>query len=411
MVKGAKILGFMFNAQKSLFPVSWSFEPGIPDRHIPETWVTLMLGTHKELTNGRGGGREPYISLWDDEGRRLGQHWVENYKYIPDNNDLNKHVYKIQHLQNRDPSRTTRYVMISQFKLDDICLAAVQVSNGKESTVWHGDLGEYCGVEWFLSERSLPGKPDLKPKCIWLRSEKGGARSISWHTNDMLGTPSKLEQYKKDQKKYLCESTPRFGWWYNLGPSATPPFYRPPLKYAFDKEAKQEGGMLSPTDTFDMKLNHFDKDVAWMNNPAGTWDKMTGTEILKLGKRSQQPEPESPEAQQPEASNSTERRDIKRRGFNKDPSHLIITEAEGHEASLVCNSSSSYGWDVASRREGKYCDMTVRKLYDLCDSIHKSNCFDLERKVLVGHGGISARGEVSALGVPKKAYDSTAHWK
>lgn len=46
-------------------------------------------------------------------------------------------------------------IMLSQFKMDNVCISAVQVFNRKESTVWYGNLGHYCGVAWFLSEGLL----------------------------------------------------------------------------------------------------------------------------------------------------------------------------------------------------------------------------------------------------------------
>ncbi|KAE9583580.1 hypothetical protein CGMCC3_g187 [Colletotrichum fructicola] len=149
----------------------------------------------------------------------------------------------------------------------------------------------------------------------------------------MLGTPSKIQMYRKDQHKYLCRSTPRFGWWRRLEPDGTVPFFKPPLQYDVDKETGLEGCDKSPELAVDRVV--WDKGVY-------TRPKIKSTKTIKELRRSI-PEP---------AQNRPENVLTKRRGSNRDPSHLIVTEAEGHEASLVCNSTTSDGWDVVSLREG-----------------------------------------------------------
>lgn len=101
----------------------------------------------------------------------------------------------------------------------------------------------------------------------------------------------------------------------------------------------------------------------------------------------------------------------KRQGTNPDITHLIITRAEEHAASLVCNSTTSYCHDVVFLHEKTYCDMTVKRLYNLCDDVLKESCFDVERRTLIGRGGINARGEISAVGIPQKRYKTAAHWE
>ncbi|KAL0932602.1 uncharacterized protein CTRU02_211565 [Colletotrichum truncatum] len=381
---GARILGFLFDKDKSIFPFRWSFDEGIPEKHIPETWVTLVSGDGGSM--GHASAIEPYITLWDDEGKRVGQHWAERTRFLWQGGDLSKYVYKIPNVHNRDPMVTAKYVMISQFAYDSlICLAAVQVSNGNLSTTWYGDLAAYCGARWYLSERRVGS---AYPKCVWLSAEdeaENGARAISFHANDMLGTPSKILHYRMDQEKYLCRSTPRFNYWNNLQPDGTVPFYLPPLQYEIDQETGLEGRDKDPERAVDRYK----------------WDKHVYIKPSVKGLRSLAPR----------VGNSTRTNPQRQQGFNRDTSHLLVTESEGHEASLVCNSTTSYGWDIASLKEKKYCDMTIRKLYDLCSSVYTKNCFDLERKILIGHGGINSRGEVSSIGVAEKAYKKTSHWK
>ncbi|KAI8292733.1 hypothetical protein K4K60_000089 [Colletotrichum sp. SAR11_57] len=138
----------------------------------------------------------------------------------------------------------------------------------------------------------------------------------------MLGTPSKIQMYRKDQHKYLCRSTPRFGWWRRLEPDGTVPFFKPPLQYDVDKETGLEGCDKSPELAVDRVV--WDKGVY-------TRPKIKSTKTIKELRRSI-PEP---------AQNRPENVLTKRRGSNRDPSHLIVTEAEGHEASLMWQMSYS----------------------------------------------------------------------
>jgi len=91
---------------------------------------------------------------------------------------------------------------------------------------------------------------------------------------------------------------------------------------------------------------------------------------------------------------------------NRNESHLVITEHKGHSAAQVCNSKSSSGWDVVSLEEKKFCDISNKKLYDLCDKKKKTGCFDVNKRLLV-QGGLHTR---SPGGFPKKQYKTSSHW-
>ncbi|TDZ16016.1 hypothetical protein Cob_v010994 [Colletotrichum orbiculare MAFF 240422] len=382
LTPGNRTLGFLFDDHQKAYPINWSWDMGIPDKHIDETWVTIMLGSGLRLDGA--GGKTPYVTLWDDEGKRVGQHWPADDAQLWNNDKLSDKTFKIQHAHARDKMVTAKYVMISLFDGDGLCLSAVQVSNGLESTTWYGDMGQYCGMQWYLSERKL-GHGLPAPKCVWLATDLGYSSSLHWHVPDVYGTRSKLAGYLMDQQKYMCHSTPRFAEWRGLTADGIIPFFKPVLQYEVDAETGLPGRDKTPEDAVDK--------IQWNKNA------------------NRFPSPHFGRSLSSTIQNETQTSSSRKRGFNPNTGHLIITEQEGHEASLVCNSTTSYGWDVVSLRERKYCDMTVRKLYHLCDSGRQENCFDVDKEKLVGKGGINARGEVSLLGVPEKRYTSRTHWK
>ncbi|KAK1981551.1 hypothetical protein LZ30DRAFT_592430 [Colletotrichum cereale] len=385
MVAGRKILGILIGINDYIFNVEWSHDRGIPSQHVNYTLVTFMLGDERGA-----GGHEPVIELYDDNGNGIGVRTSRKHNEISKNNELDDHIIHVAHDVHHNPMETPKYMVLNQWSADAVCLSAVQVSNGKLSTVFFGDVGAFCGQSWFLSRRRLDANLP-HPKCVWLDADgtdNFNARTMTFHLNDMLGTPDKIKMYREN-KDYLCKSTPRFAYWKKLYPSAEIPVFKPPLLYNSDAITGLEGRDKDPELAID-KLK-WDKNA--ITDPEQTLEdkRKRSSTAAELAAR--------------------EKKLAKRSGTNMDTSHLIITRAEGHEASLVCNSTSSYGYDAVSLREKAYCDMTVKRLYNLCDGIYKENCFDLEKRVLVGHGGINARGEVSAIGVPVKRYESADHWE
>ncbi|KAK2002764.1 hypothetical protein LX36DRAFT_727715 [Colletotrichum falcatum] len=385
MVAGRLILGILVGINNYIFNVQWSHDKGIPSQHVNYTLVTLMIGDDRGA-----GGHEPTIELYNDKGVMVGTRISRDHNEISRYNDLDDNIILIQHDKDTDPTETPKYVVLYQWSDDAVCISAVQVSNGKLSAVFFGDWGALCGQSWFLSRRRLD-KNLPHPKCVWIDSDHTdnfNARAMSFHLNDMLGTPDKVKMYRENTD-YMCRSTPRYAFWKNLWPDSEIPIFKPPLQYERDKITGLEGRDKDPKLAIDTVK----------------WDKYAYTDP--------EPLPRDKRKRSSTASKPKDKRKnlAKRSGTNADTSHLVITRAEGHEASLVCNSTTSYGYDVVSLREKAYCDMTVKRLYNLCDNIYKSNCFDVDRKVLVGHGGINARGEVSAVGVPVKRYESADHWE
>ncbi|KAK1525681.1 uncharacterized protein CCOS01_08099 [Colletotrichum costaricense] len=249
--------------------------------------------------------------------------------------------------------------------------------------MWFHDKGiptehvDHTLVTIMLGDESGAGghQPQMEPY------DDLNARAMSFHLNDMLGTPDKVEMYKE----YLCNSTPRFSFWYQLRPGANLPHFKPPLEYKRDAITGQEG-----------RDKHTQREVDKVK-----WDKMADHDPRPIVTRSLT-----------ESERKAKRQKLaKRRGTNPDITHLIVTRAEEHAASSVCNSTTSYGHDIVSLYETTYCDITVKRLHNLCDNVLKENCFDVQRRTLIGHGGINAHGEISAVGISQKRYKTAAYWE
>ncbi|KAK1573911.1 uncharacterized protein LY79DRAFT_487427, partial [Colletotrichum navitas] len=95
---------------------------------------------------------------------------------------------------------------------------------------------------------------------------------------------------------------------------------------------------------------------------------------------------------------------------NHDPSHLIISNQNAN-ASEICNSETSYGWDIVSTRQNVFCDMEHKQLYPLCTDSVTTRCFHLDEETLVGEPGLNLRDEEAQKLRYGSSYNTTNVWK
>jgi hypothetical protein len=265
--------------------------------------------------------------------------------------------------------------MISQLSDNAICVAGVMVANNKISGAFYGDTGYKCGQTWFASSNRI-GAEFETPRCVWLDANHDNginARALSFHLNDMAGNQGKLKQYDENLDS-LCKSTPRFSFWGNLLPDSVIPFFNPPLKY-------KDG-------------NGADEDLSKvLDDPAHPWDKSVFLSPAKVN-----------------AKHKRRSKVVKRGSSNKDKSHLIVTE-QNTNVTEICESETSYGWDIVSTSQNLFCDMEHKQLYPLCNQTITTKCFDLDNKTLIGAPGLNPRDvEVQKLRFGR-SYNTTNTWK
>ncbi|KAL7628437.1 hypothetical protein AAE478_002640 [Parahypoxylon ruwenzoriense] len=368
----ASALGFAFDAAGLLVPLALSdaFKPSVPSE--AKTSVQIILGGGKRTSTA--GGPAPHIALWDDDGNRIGQ-WHPGKKDKIDQNNVKNIVIEHSQTTPKYSQADPYYVMISQLSDDAICVAGITVANSKISGAFYGDTGYKCGQSWFASENRI-GSDFQAPRCVWLDGNHDNginARALSFHLNDMQPNDDKLEQYYENLDT-LCKSTPRFSYWGNLLPDGIPPFFNPPLKYKGDNGA--------------------DVDVSKViDDPKHPWDKGA---YLHPGK-----------------TNARRRRDdttVARRSANHDISHLIVTDQDT-DVKEICESETSYGWDIISTQQNLFCDMEHKQLYPICGNGITTKCFDLEGKTLVGAPHLDARDEEVQKLRFGRSYNTTSHWK
>ncbi|KAI1140155.1 hypothetical protein F5Y05DRAFT_424086 [Hypoxylon sp. FL0543] len=387
----ADALGFVLDVAGAFIPLGFAIADAIPDNRA-STIIQIMTGNgNKTHPLSNGGGNVPHVAIWDQDGNRLGQVNPGKKAKIDQNNDPKQGRIEVMYNQNGGGYVDPGYILLSQQENDAICIASVQVSNGAISSTFYGDTGYSCGQSWFYSSREF-GDQLIMPKCVWLdgdHTNKINAKSISWHINDLVPTDDKIAMFNSNPD-YLCKSTPRFSFWGDLLPDSLIPFFEPQLEYNRDAATGGQGADVDPDRALDKKV--YDKSVQ-----------------MYLGGNAKR----EPERERAATRPDVRPRNLKRRGNNHDPSHLVVSSKRGHSARELCEHPNSYGWDFVSTTDGLYCDMETKRMYPVCD--HPGGvthtCFDVERRTLVGAGGINARGEASAVGVPVKRYESHDHWQ
>lgn len=305
----AAALGFLIDAALTGASIAAAIaKPATP----AITNVQIITGSGK---GSQAGGNVPHIAVWNKDGVRSGQYHPNKKDKIEEGVDR---TIEVRHDQNGNGPDDPYYVMLSNLGNDAICIAAVAVTNSKIAATFVGDTGHRCGQSWFLSENKMFGDFQ-KPKCVWLDADHSNginARALSFHVNDMSFTNERFEQFQNNTD-YLCKSTPRFSFWGNLLPDGIIPFFEPKLEYLVS-ESGGEGA---------------DKDPERVLDKPGQYDKSVYIQQGETSKRS---------AQRPR------HRSLKARSSNHNPEHLIITDQAEDNVREVCESETSYGWDIAS---------------------------------------------------------------
>lgn len=93
---------------------------------------------------------------------------------------------------------------------------------------------------------------------------------------------------------------------------------------------------------------------------------------------------------------------------------LTILHMPSHSARELCESDSSRGADFVAinDREKLRCDMSEKRLIDVCDQEHITACFDLEKKEMRNDSAKVRKRDTSYHDVvPTKRYKTHVEWK
>lgn len=328
----------IINSLGLLIPFAMSLSDAVlgAQKVYSSTYVEIGAGfASVDATYESTGGAVPAISIWNEEGSRLGQYMPSKNEKIEAGTSNSVPIYVPQ---DQGATGQPEYILLTTVNKDAICITYVTVSGNGVSWNWMGDVGQTCGGDWYPSTAKF-GSDNYQPKCTWIDSDHSdGLRFIamSMHMPDFNGDDGLVEEYNQYNYSTLCNSKARFMQWGQLsanpGYNSIPPMFSPPLKY---------------------NSNGSDVDLAALFKP--------GT----VNKRDISP-----------ATNSTGNMDgsIDRLG------HVVISDYKAHSASEVCESLTSRGPSFVSTHDGMYCDMSHKTSYPVCSATFTTECFDVDTK-------------------------------
>lgn len=305
------------------------------------TSVEIGAGVKADGEGGDLGGAVPAISIWNEQGSRLGQ-------YMPDKGYKigagTSNAKPISISQDQGASGQPEYVQLTMVNDDAMCITYVTVAGNGVSWTWMGDMGYTCGGDWYPSKAKF-GTDNYQPRCAWLdanHSDDLRFIAMSMHMPDFNGDSALIDEYNENTDN-LCNSKARFMQWgelqVNPGYNQIPPMFNPPLEYNADGSDKDFDALFKPGRVNDKRSIPVINDV-----PVPTHN-MTGR-------------------------------------INR-PGHVVISDYKAHHASEVCGSETSRGPSFVSTQDGTYCDMSTKTHWPLCSEDGKTGCFDMDTNEVI----------------------------
>ncbi|KAL8654167.1 MAG: hypothetical protein Q9226_003532 [Calogaya cf. arnoldii] len=221
---------------------------------------------------------------------------------------------------------------------DGICISDVYMKwADNQGFAFDGSWFKWCNMDWYHSSITLSTSTGARfqPPCGWLDSDASAGHALVGFRVDMLELQNipNINNWGKNDVHQYCTNTFQFS-----GSSQD--------QYLVGNlDTKGEGGTTEK------------RDVSQSDN---TTDKaLTVTDTA--GHR------------------------------NK----LVVSTFEGQSAQELCDSAKSRGPDFVSLAEGKYCDMSEKKVYKLCADRYSRDCFSLDQdgRRLRRRGGAQDTGD------------------
>ena len=297
------------------------------------------------------------------------------------------------------------YVSLSAAGKDSICIAGISVTwlDGVQFA-WYGDVAEHCGAPWYHSKTILSAEDLYTPKCMWMDSDGTDGvwtKGMSLHLPSFVATAERAQSMTDDFDLW-CNVAPRLRFWDQLTEKQPVPYFDPPLEF--------------------QPVTMLDYDPAAVKNPAG-WKIQPPLRKKKGLKRRQEPqdiiddgyddEYETADEDQegiPFTNHTLVRRQEPNRGQSRFQGALVKSTMDGQSAKELCKSESSMGPDFVSIKEKRFCDMTRKKSWPLCDDETTHSCFDTKVNAMVGGKLNRRRDDATSERIIRKRYATVHEW-
>ncbi|KAL8711714.1 MAG: hypothetical protein Q9220_003885 [cf. Caloplaca sp. 1 TL-2023] len=234
--------------------------------------------------------------------------------------------------------RQTPTLDFTAWGTDGICISDVYMKwADNQAFAFDGSWFKWCNMWWYHSSISLTTSTgdEFRPPCGWLDQDKSEGHALVGFRVDMLelqNIPNKNAWGKDDVQEY-CHET---------------------FKFSGSSQGQYLQGNLDTT---------------------GDGNKGQRRDVSSSGS----------------ATNKT----LAITDSNGQRRKLVVSDFEGQSAQELCDSDKSRGPDFVSMAEGKYCDMSEKKVYKFCSDHTRRECFSLDEggKRLKRRGGLKDKND------------------
>ncbi|KAI2642683.1 hypothetical protein GGS21DRAFT_544790 [Xylaria nigripes] len=325
------------------------------DNFAPQdtTGSTVRLTVGLDAADGNygltgGGGDLPDIRLFNENGEFLG--------IVADPGGIQSGTFqdiKINH--NFNSAQQATYALFSANN-DAICLAAASITwPNDDRYAWDGSWGQKCGATWYYSN-VYTSASNIKPNCTWLDGNNNQPQTgfqVHWpeFTDSDDSVRSMSAEDKENLADYLCTAGPplKFYDYPDEDPNSIT-YWIPQTK----RSLSNQGGPATETSYAPPTQPASAKFQARQNTPQG--DKITRITSHTAGS-------------------------------------LVVGESDEHAAEGLCGSATSAGPDFLHVKAGKFCRMSDKTLWPVCDGVDiTDNCFNSDLMHLVLNG-VAARDQ------------------
>ncbi|KAL9087033.1 MAG: hypothetical protein Q9165_006861 [Trypethelium subeluteriae] len=360
-----------------------------------ETYTRVRIGIGLGIGPGydvgrRYGGDVPGVSIYDDVGNGLGFSrgcafpCLIRYGYKKIKGGNFRDIQIRQRTDNQRNNGVPTYVAVSAGGPDSICIAYIsQTDFAGLNHGWVGDVGAECGGYWFYSTQ-IVGTNNYRPRCVWISANTTfgkGHTAIGMHITDFsIESRTQVglrDEYNRDRRT-MCGSVPRFSFYkrFKIGRDWLPVF-DPPLQYT-ETGATENISKLWTEGVTHKRRRRGEPDRYIMSYDLGTISEGSDEEPGQA--------PANATAAPGTSQGRARRRKEKRNGSRVPPAGnhtqdfydmIVTTNTPEHDVAVLCNSATSLGPSLVNYKQGRFCDMSTRKIWPVCQGHGGCNCLSL----------------------------------
>ncbi|KAI0015966.1 hypothetical protein F4780DRAFT_31477 [Xylariomycetidae sp. FL0641] len=288
--------------------------------------VAVGLDTEGGLQNG--GGDLPDVRIFNEGGGFLG--------LSPDPGTVGSGGFgDVSITHDSGDNQQATYALFSAND-DAICVAFTSITWPDDNKYsWIGDWGRQCGGSWYYSNLYIQGT-DHKPDCLWIDANGDQPQTgfqVHWpeFSTEETAIPSD-DAGQTELLDRLCGGIP-FGLRTEPDPSV--------INYWVIENKREVGeGYGAPKHARSAKF---------------------GNEHMRRANTTTSP-------------------------VLKTLDQLVIDDDVKHSAQALCDSATSVGPNMYNVAEGKFCRMTDKTVWSVCDETTTDNCFNADVQQVVANG-------------------------